>query len=152
TKGTPAYMSPEQAEGNTELVGPASDVYSLGAILYAILTGQPPVSGKDVPEVLGKVKRGAWVAPIRVRRDVPVELDAICRKAMHPDPEKRYGTALELAADVERWLADEPVSAYQGSWQARWQRLERRQATGWLVVMFLVCAALLGYWMAREDE
>src|SRR5262249_56252932 len=69
--GTPAYMSPEQASGRVDLLGPASDIYSLGATLYALLTGRPPIDGKDTAEVLRKVQRGEWLPPRRVTSDVP---------------------------------------------------------------------------------
>src|SRR5262249_9467555 len=111
--GTPQYMSPEQAAGRLDLVGPHSDIYGLGATLYFVLTGRAPVEGADKGEVLQRVSRGGWPAPRAVRRDVPPALDAVCRKAMALKPEGRYASALDLAADIEHWLADEPVSAYQ---------------------------------------
>jgi len=110
--GTPDYMSPEQAAGRWDRVGPASDVYSLGATLYTILTGRTPVDGENVADVLHKVERGK-VTPLRqVCPTVPPALEAVCRKALALRPEDRYASALDLAADVEHWLADEPVSAY----------------------------------------
>ena len=108
--GTPAYMSPEQAAGRLDQLGPASDVYSLGATLYCLLTGRPPVSGGDVGEVLEKVQRGDFPPPRQVRPGVPPALEAVCLKAMALRPGDRYPSALALAADVEHWLADEPVS------------------------------------------
>jgi serine/threonine protein kinase len=91
-------------------VGPASDIYSLGATLYTLLTGRPPIDGEDVAEVLRKAERGEWRPVRQVKADVPPALAAICHKAMARNPEERYRTALELAADLEHWLADEPVS------------------------------------------
>jgi serine/threonine protein kinase len=91
--GTQAYMSPEQAEGRQDLVGPASDVYSLGATLYALLTGQAPFRGDDPGELLRRVSRGEWPPPRQVKKGVPAALDAICRKAMALKPEDRYATA-----------------------------------------------------------
>jgi tetratricopeptide (TPR) repeat protein len=127
--GTPAYMSPEQAQGRLDLLGPASDLYSLGATLYTLLTGRPPVEGKDTAEMLQKAQRGDWLRPRQVKADVPPALDAICRKAMALRPEQRYATALDLAADMERWLADEPVAAYPEPWTARSRRWMRRHRT-----------------------
>jgi serine/threonine-protein kinase len=124
--GTPAYMSPEQAAGRLDQLGPASDVYSLGATLYALLTGRPPVDGKDAGEILAHVQRGDWPAPRHVNLAVPPALDAACCKALARDPAQRYGTALDLAADVERWLADEPVAAYAEPWAVRTRRWMRR--------------------------
>ncbi len=110
--GTPAFMSPEQASANAILT-PASDIYSLGATLHTILTGQPPVSGNNVAKVLEQVRTGA-IAPARqIVRAVPIPLEAICQKAMQLSAVNRYVTAMELSADVERWLADEPVSVHR---------------------------------------
>jgi serine/threonine-protein kinase len=99
--GTPAFMSPEQAAGRLDLLAPASDIYGLGATLYALLTGQAPVPGEDKGEVLQRVQRGEVVPPRQVKTQVPAALEAICRKAMALKLEERYPTALDLAADVE---------------------------------------------------
>jgi serine/threonine-protein kinase len=123
--GTPAYMSPEQAAGELEALGPASDVYSLGATLYFLLTDRPPFAGEPA-QVLQDVQRGRFVGPQTVQPRVPRALDAICRKAMAAQPEKRYGWALALAEDLERWLADEPVSAWREPWTARARRWTHR--------------------------
>jgi serine/threonine protein kinase len=110
--GTPAYMSPEQAEvERSDSVGPASDIYSLGATLYVIVTGRPPVTGQSIGEVLDKVRRGDFLPPSRVK-EIPQALEEICLKAMARLPEDRYSSASALAADLERWLADEPILAY----------------------------------------
>jgi WD40 repeat protein/serine/threonine protein kinase len=157
--GTPAYMSPEQALGRLDLLGPASDIYGLGATLYTVLTGRPPVEGKDMAQVLRKAQRGEWLPPRRVKADLPAALDAVCRKALALQPEQRYTTALELAADVERWLADEPVSAWREPWAVRGRRWMRRHrplvstAVGVLVVAML--GATVGLVLvsgARERE
>src|SRR5262249_27384663 len=111
--GTPAFMSPEQAAGRWDEVGPASDVYSLGATLYVLLTGQPPVAAGSVLEVLERQRRGAFPPPRAVARDVPRPLEAICLKALALRPLDRYPTALALAGDVERYLAGEAVTAYR---------------------------------------
>src|SRR4051794_14327627 len=124
--GTPAYMSPEQAEGRLERVGPLSDVYSLGATLYCLLTGKPPVGDTDVGEALRRVQRGAFPPPRAVRPGIPLGLEATCLKAMALKPEDRYGSARELAEDIERWLADEAVSAYRDPISTRLTRWGRR--------------------------
>jgi WD40 repeat protein len=142
--GTPAYMSPEQAAGRLDLLGPASDIYSLGATLYTLLTGRPPIEGKDTVDILRKAQRGEWLPPRQVKADVPPTLDAVCRKAMAALPSARYGSALELAADVEHWLADESVSAYRESWAARSRRWMRRHRTLVSTAVGVLVVALLG--------
>jgi serine/threonine-protein kinase len=108
--GTPQFMSPEQAAGAFDRLGPASDVYSLGATLYCILTGRTPFAGDNLASVLAKVQAGEFLTPTQVKPGVPAALDATCVKAMALRPEDRYPSALALADAVERWLADEPVS------------------------------------------
>jgi len=130
--GTPTYMSPEQADGQLDELGPPADIYSLGATLYELLTGQPPFLG-PVREVLLQVRRGEVAPPRRVQPGVPPPLEAICLKAMAVRPGERYSTAQDLAADVERWLADEPVSARRerlGARLWRWIKRHRMLVTG----------------------
>jgi formylglycine-generating enzyme required for sulfatase activity/serine/threonine protein kinase len=127
--GTPAYMSPEQAAGRLEQLGPASDVYSLGATLYCLLTGQVPFAEGDVGAVLGKVQRGDFASPRQVNRQVPPALEAVCLNAMALQPAARYATPRELAEEIERWLADEPVRAYREPLPARLGRWLRRHQT-----------------------
>jgi serine/threonine-protein kinase len=118
--GTPAFMSPEQANG--AIVRPASDIFSLGATLYKLLTGHAPYSGESVHEVVTKARYGSFTPPRRFDRRVPRPLAAICEKAMAVDPGQRYITAMELADDLERWLAGEPVTAYHESLSERLAR------------------------------
>ena len=106
TVGTPRYMSPEQALGELEQVGPASDVYGLGATLYCLLVGHSPFPEGDVSEVLDRVQRGIFPAPRRLKRSVDPVLEAICLKAMAPKPEDRHASPLALAEEIEAWLAD----------------------------------------------
>jgi serine/threonine-protein kinase len=132
TLGTPAYMSPEQASGDLDHLGPQSDVYSLGATLYHLLTGKPPFEGK-VAEVLGAVKRGAFSPPRKLDPAIDPALESICLKAMRLERAERYLSPKALAEDVERWMADEPVAAYPdplGRRLARWTRKHRPLATG----------------------
>jgi eukaryotic-like serine/threonine-protein kinase len=144
--GTPAYMSPEQAGGRWDVVGPASDVYSLGATLYELLTNEPPYRGLNAPHVQMQVIQGACPPPRQLRKAVPAALDAICRKAMAREPNRRYATAGELATEVERWLAGEPVAAYRDPLPARLGRWVRRHR-GWsagLTAATLVCVIASG--------
>src|SRR5262249_15034798 len=124
--GTPAYMSPEQAGGQLDRIRPVSDVYSLGATLYELVTGQAPFGGGDALEVLLKVREGRFRRPRQVKGGVPPALEAICLKAMALQPEERYATAQDLAADIEHWLADEPVRAYPEPLTTRLRRWRRR--------------------------
>jgi serine/threonine protein kinase len=124
--GTPAYMPPEQASGNLAELGPSSDVYSLGATLYHLLTGKPPFSGSTVAQVLSDVQQGKFVTPRSLRPDLPLQLAAICEKAMATSPQSRYQTPLLLAEDIDRYLADEPVSAIPDPWITRSKRWLRK--------------------------
>jgi serine/threonine protein kinase len=112
TPGTPAYMSPEQAAGDLDRLGLLSDVYSLGATLYCLLTGRAPFEDPDVDVVLGKVRRGEFPPPRAANRAIDPPLEAICLKAMALVPEDRYASPIALADDIQLWLAGEPVSAY----------------------------------------
>src|SRR5262249_2237237 len=111
--GTPPYMSPEQAAGKSRELTPAADVYALGAILYTLLTDRPPfANAPDMLTLLGRVLHGTFPPPREVKRAVPPALQAVCLKAMALAPEARYRSAKDLAADIDHWLADEPVTAY----------------------------------------
>jgi Flp pilus assembly protein TadD len=139
--GTPGYVSPEQAKGEVDAVGPASDVYSLGATLYHLLTGRPPRERESVSAAM---------------KGVSPALRAVCRKAMALKPEDRYGTALALAADVEHWLADEPVSAYREPWAARGRRWVRRHKPAVAATTAAALAVLLlggagAVWLERQQ-
>lgn len=127
--GTPAFMSPEQAAGRVREIGPASDIYSLGATLYTLIAGQSPFQGGHVGQLLGRVERGSFPKPREVNRDTSPALEAICLKAMATLPEHRYATALDLANDIEHWLADEPVSAMPEPWSDRLRRWVSRHRT-----------------------
>jgi len=129
TVGTPAFMSPEQAAGRLEDLGPASDIYNLGATLYCILTGRPPYEDEPVDEIFSKLERGDFPRPRAVTKaKIPRALEAICLKAMALQPEDRYASARALGEDIKRWIAHEPVSAYAeplGERLARWSRRHR---------------------------
>jgi WD40 repeat protein len=127
--GTPQYMSPEQASGRPERIGVASDVYSLGAMLYVLLTGHLPFEGHDAEKILEKVRRGDFPLPRRYNPRVPRALEAVCLKALALKPEERYASALALADDLERWLAGEPVSAWREPWTLRARRWLGRHRT-----------------------
>jgi serine/threonine-protein kinase len=150
--GTPAYMPPEQAEGRLEELGAASDVYSLGATLYVILTGLAPFTDPDLPTLLRKVEQGEFARPRQVRGWIDPALEAVCLKAMARRPEDRYPSPRALAEDVEHWLADEAVSARRDplrtrSW--RWVRKHRTLATSAAAVVLLTAVGL-GVGLQRE--
>jgi serine/threonine-protein kinase len=142
--GTPAYMSPEQAAGRLDRLGPPSDVYSLGAVLYVLLTGQAPFPDKEVGPILQQVQRGQFLPPRAVQRQVPPALNAVCLKAMALLPEGRYATARALADDVEHWLADELVQAYHEPLRQRAGRWARRHRTLVSSAVVLLLTAVVG--------
>jgi eukaryotic-like serine/threonine-protein kinase len=144
--GTPAYMSPEQAEGRLDSVGPKSDVYSLGATLYYLLTGRSPFPDGALATVIEKVQKGDYPAPRAVNRTVPSALESICLRAMSCRPADRYTSAQALAADLEHWLADEPVTAFhEPAWTRvlRWGRRHRSLVAGGAALLLTAVAALL---------
>ena len=127
--GTPAFMSPEQAAGQLDRQGPWSDVYSLGATLYCVLTGRPPFTGDDVGTVLRAVQKGEFVQPRKLDASIDKAMESICLKAMARKPEHRFGSSRALADDLEHWLADEPVTAYREQRGERFGRWLRRHRT-----------------------
>jgi serine/threonine-protein kinase len=137
--GTPAYMSPEQAAGDWNSVGPASDIYGLGATLYMMLTGRAPVEGTQLLELLDKVQRGEFPRPRRLRPEIPQPLEAICLKSMSLDSAQRYASATRMATDLEHWLAGEPVTAWVEPLTARAQRWLRRHR------LIVTTAAVAGF-------
>jgi formylglycine-generating enzyme required for sulfatase activity len=152
--GTPAYMSPEQAAGALDQLGPASDVYSLGATLYTVLSNRPPFVGDDFFVVRGLILQGAFPPSHVVCADVPRALEAICRKAMALAPADRYSSARALAEEIEKWLGDAPVSAYRESrveLVARWTRRHRTWARAAAASLLLVTmVALAASWIVNR--
>ncbi len=153
--GTPQYMSPEQAAGRLDLLGPASDVYSLGATLYCLLTGKAPYEDADLGTLLQRVGRGDFTPPQKVNSEVGPSLDAICRKALALEPAARYASPAALADDIEHWLADEPVAAYResvGERVARWTRRHRAwaQAIGVATALVAIVAVIASVLIAQS--
>ena len=139
--GTPAYMAPEQADGRHAAVGPAADVYALGAILYELLVGRPPFAKDGQLATLQAVRLEEPTPPARVRRDLPRDLEAICLKCLEKEPHRRYASGSELAADLHRFLAGESVLARRVSALERAARWCRRNPLVTLLVSTV--AALL---------
>ena len=142
--GTPHYMSPEQAHGQWESVNLRSEVYSLGATLYTLLTGKLPFGGTTREAVLEQVRRGEFDPPRSVDSRIPAELNAICTKAMALEREDRFANAGELATEIEHWLADEPIRSYQEPVGRRWQRWLKSHRTAVAALIALLVTSVIG--------
>jgi serine/threonine protein kinase/predicted Zn-dependent protease len=158
--GTPSYMSPEQAEGRIHDIGPLSDQYALGAILYEMLTGRPPFLGATLMETIQQVRTQEPVPPTQLQTTTPCDLEVICLKALQKEPGKRYAHAGEMAEDLRRFLAGEPIRARPVSrlerlW--RWCRRNPRLASLYAAVAVLIMlvassGAVLGLRLLREQQ
>jgi hypothetical protein len=152
--GTPSYMAPEQARGDSRRVGPAADTYALGAILYELLTGSPPFVAENPLDVLVRVLADEPVRPSRLRPGLPHDLEVICLKCLEKDPARRYGSAEALADDLARFQAGRPILARATPWWERTARLMRRRprsASG-LAVAVLMLLACAGYALWHWDR
>ena len=140
--GTLGYISPEQLHPD-ESIGPPSDVYSLGATLYQILTGNPPFNGRD-RNVVELIRSGTFPHPRQVRKSISRRLEAICLKAMSLQPQSRYATAKQLAADLSNWMRDEEILARPDRWFQRIARYSRRHRTVTASAVILLVAVCVG--------
>jgi hypothetical protein len=155
--GTPAYMAPEQASGATKHASIAADIYSLGAILYEMLTGHPPFRAETPLETLRRVVEEVPKPPSTFNRNLDGDLATICIKCLEKDPRHRYGTAAAMAEDLERWLRGEPIAArsvgrLERAW--RWCRREPVLAglTGGIALLLVITSvfALTAYRVTRN--
>jgi WD40 repeat protein len=142
--GTPQYMAPEQARGTPDAIGPAADVYALGAILYELLTGRPPHTGVDAYDVIHSVRTRDPIPPRNLQPRVPRDLNTICLTCLEKNPSRRYASAHDLAADLERFVAGDAIRARPpGALRKVWVAARRRPAMAGLIAG-LVLAGLVG--------
>jgi eukaryotic-like serine/threonine-protein kinase len=158
--GTPSYMAPEQADRKFGAIGPATDVYALGAILYELLTGHAPFVGANVAETLGQVTDKEPVPPAQLQPKTPRDLETICLKCLAKEPSRRYRTARELADDLRRFQAKLPVKARRvGKWERAWRWRRRHPLLASLcgaltltVLTVLVLGGCLWYQAVQKER
>jgi hypothetical protein len=154
--GTPCYMAPEQAAGQHKLIGPATDVYGLGATLYELLTGQPPFQGESDAAVLDQVRNREPAPPRRLLKGVPRDLETICLKCLSKEPHERYASADDLAEDLRRWRQREPIVARRPGAGKKLLLWARRRPTAAFAALLLVLLLAVGgvagsvSWMLRK--
>ena len=139
--GTPNYMPPEQAAGDTQKIGIPADIYSLGAILYELLTGRPPFKGTTLLKTLDQVRYEQPVQPHRLRRGISADLETICLKCLEKEPSQRYASAAVLADDLHAYLDGHAISARPAPLLRRAWRWGRRRPA--LAKKLLVCRLCL---------
>jgi serine/threonine-protein kinase len=154
--GTPSYMAPEQALGRSGLIGPAVDIYSLGAVLYEMLTGRPPFRAETAQETERQLLTQDAVSPRRLNAAVPRDLETICLKCLQKNPQRRYARAEALAADLRRFQRGEPIAARPVSFLERagaWVRRHPTLTAALTFTLIVIFAALgAGLWQIAEQQ
>jgi TolB-like protein/Tfp pilus assembly protein PilF/tRNA A-37 threonylcarbamoyl transferase component Bud32 len=150
--GTPSYMAPEQAVGNNAAVSSVTDVYGLGAVLYQLLTGQPPFAGGTTYETIKLLLDTEPRQPRLLNPKIDRDLSTICLKSLEKDPQRRYPSALALAEDLECWLKHEPIQARRTGIFARGKKWVRRNPTSALLAASLIGLAAAGAWIVWKSE
>jgi len=150
--GTPSYMAPEQAAGNNTHVSSATDVYGLGAVLYQLLTGQPPFAGGTTYETIRLLLDTEPRQPRVLNPKIDRDLSTICLKCLEKDPQRRYSSGLALAEDLERWLKHEPIQARRTGILARGRKWARRNPTTALLATSLLALAAASGWVVWRSE
>jgi serine/threonine-protein kinase len=150
--GTPSYMAPEQAVGNNTAVSSTTDVYGLGAVLYQLLTGQPPFAGGATYETIKLLLDTEPKQPRLLNPKIDRDLSTICLKCLEKDPKRRYSSAIALAEDLERWLKHEPIQARHTGIFARGRKWVRRNPTSAVLAACLIALAAAAGWIIWKSE
>jgi serine/threonine-protein kinase len=150
--GTPSYMAPEQAVGNNAAVSSVTDIYGLGAVLYQLVTGQPPFAGGTTYETIKLVLDSEPRQPRLLNPKIDRDLSTICLKCLEKDPQRRYSSAFALAEDLEHWLRHEPIRARRAGVITRGRKWVRRNPTSALLVASLVALAAIVGWNISKSE
>ena len=150
--GTPSYMAPEQAVGNNAAISGVTDVYGLGAVLYQLLTGQPPFAGGTTYETIRLLEETEPRQPRQLNPKIDRDLSTICLKCLEKDPKRRYASALALAEDLEHWLKHEPIQARHTGIFARGKKWVRRNPTSALLAASLMALAAAAGWIVWKSE